>query len=85
MPKVVEVQRTKEFAYTFLNDIFLRMAVNRVLDAAPGFDLVRCKECKYWDKATVNKKGFLICPASGMEIMAKDFCSYGERRTNGNL
>ena len=43
--KLVEVQSTKEFASTFLNDIFLKMAVNRVLDAAPSFDLVHCKEC----------------------------------------
>ncbi len=41
--------------------------------------VVRCRDCAYWPKAKVNKKGFLICPASGMEIMANDFCSYGER------
>ena len=39
MPKLVEVQATKEFASTFLNDIFFRMAVNRVLDAAPAADV----------------------------------------------
>ena len=38
MAKLVEVQATKEFASTFLNDIFFRMAVNRVLDAAPAAD-----------------------------------------------
>jgi hypothetical protein len=26
-----------------------------------------------------NEKGFLICPASGMEITETDYCSYGER------
>ena len=46
-------------------------------------ELVRCKDCTYWDKAVVNKKGFLICPASGMEIQADDYCSYGGRRTDG--
>ena len=39
MTKLVEVQATKEFASTFLNDIFFRMAVNRVLDAAPAADV----------------------------------------------
>ena len=34
--KLVEVQSTKEFASTFLADIFFKMAVNRVLDAAPA-------------------------------------------------
>ena len=44
-------------------------------DVAP---VVRCKDCEYKERATVNRKGFLICPASGMEITPGDFCSYGE-------
>lgn len=40
-------------------------------------EVVYCKYCKYSDGATVNEKGFLICPASGMEITEYDFCSYG--------
>ena len=44
--------------------------------------VVRCRDCAYWPKAKANKKGFLICPASGMEIMANDFCSYGEKRAD---
>lgn len=46
-------------------------------------EVVRCNKCFYWDKAKSNKKGFLICPASGMEITADDFCSYGERKNDG--
>lgn len=46
-----------------------------------AMEVVRCKDCKYWDKATI-RKGFLICPASGMEIMADDYCSYGKRKEN---
>lgn len=42
--------------------------------------VTRCKDCKHKERATVNRKGFLICPASGMEITPDDFCSYGERR-----
>lgn len=52
--------------------------VNRIPDA-DAVEVVRCKDCKYWDKATI-RKGFLICPASGMEIMAEDYCSYGKRK-----
>ena len=47
------------------------------VDAMP---VVRCGECRYRQKAKVNRKGFLICPASGMEITDDDFCSYGERK-----
>lgn len=38
-----------------------------------------CRDCGYRKKATVNDKGFLICPASGMEITDYDYCSYGEQ------
>lgn len=49
------------------------------IDAEP---VVRCEDCVCWERAIVNKKGFLICPASGMEITYEDFCSYGERRAD---
>ena len=49
---------------------------------AAAEELVRCKDCAYMPEAKVNKKGFLICPASGMEITDDDFCSYGERRSD---
>ena len=42
--------------------------------------VVRCRDCTQWQKATVNSEGYLICPASGMKIMATDFCSKAERR-----
>ena len=46
-------------------------------DVAP---VIRCEECRYYQNAKINKKGFLICPASGMEITEDDYCSYGERK-----
>lgn len=42
--------------------------------------ITRCKDCVHADSATFNKKGFLICPVSGMEITPDDYCSYGERK-----
>ena len=44
MKKYVEVNTTKEFANAFLKDIFFRMAVNRVLDAAPASAVVEAKQ-----------------------------------------
>ena len=57
------------------------MIAERAIDNAPTADVVdvRCKDCKYYEQAKVNNKGFLICPASGMEITEADYCSYGER------
>ena len=53
------------------------VAKAQTIDAVP---VVRCGDCIYSDEAWVNEKGFLICPASGMDIAADDFCSYGERK-----
>lgn len=53
-----------------------------IVDAQPTAEVVavvRCKNCRYYQGTKVNKKGFLICPASGMEITENDFCSYGEK------
>lgn len=44
----------------------------------PAPPIGRCGECKAKEKAVINDKGFLICPASGMEITDNDFCSYFE-------
>ncbi len=49
------------------------------LPAADVAEVVRCKDCQYYQDARINKKGFLICPASGMEITETDYCSYGVR------
>jgi len=50
--------------------------LHRNTDAVP---VVRCKDCVYKASAEVID-GFLICPASRMEICDDDFCSHGERK-----
>ena len=78
--KLIEVQAAKDFASTFLNDIFFKMAVNRVLDNAPGFNLVHCKACKHYDS------GHGVCEkhteVNAVWMGADDFCSKGERKNN---
>ncbi len=64
-------------------------AVKRIIEAdwAPTIvttdcgvrEVVLCKDCVEYSRAKVNENGFLICPASGMEITEYDYCSYGER------
>lgn len=66
-----------------LESCFSERDVVDMLESRPTIDavlVVRCGECRYRQKAKVNRKGFLVCPASGMEIMDDDFCSYGERK-----
>lgn len=74
--KLVDMLYDNEFATLCPLD-----EVSGVVDACPTVDAVvvtRCKDCKYVAGALPNDKGFLICPASGMEIAPEDFCSYGE-------
>ena len=77
--KLLEVQSTKDFAESFLNDIFFRMVVNRVLDSAPGFELVRCKDCKHMEKTPY---GLRLCHVwDGINGMGDEgYCNYGERK-----
>lgn len=52
--------------------------------AADVVPVVRCKDCIYEKDAKWNRKGFRICPATHMEIVDDDFCSYGERKEKNN-
>lgn len=69
---------------TIINSTALYDAtILRLIKIEPTADvdeIIRCKNCNYFSKATVNEKGFLICSASGMEITDNDYCSYGERK-----
>ena len=81
--KLIEAKLAKEFANTLLGDPILKMEVNAVLDNAPGFDLVRCKECVFCIFNSSNET-FKCKSMSGMHrtVTPDDFCSYGERKDN---
>jgi hypothetical protein len=74
--KLVDVKSTKEFADTFLPDPILKMAVNSVLNNAPGFDLVHCSECQKSNYCAVRQ---LMKYEHGVD---DPFCPYGERKEN---
>lgn len=82
MGKIVDVKKAKEFSETFLNDIFLRAAVNAVLDAAPGFKLVRCKDCIH----SRDFDGRLFCNIwyTTNDVGAEGYCNYGYARSENN-
>lgn len=71
--------------HSFVEKVFSD-GVRTIIAEMPAADVVpvvRCRECEYAKNAKVNKKGFRFCPASHMEIVDDDYCSYGERETNG--
>ena len=63
----------------------------KALKEAPTVDaveVVRCKDCKHWEQTgrlltywECNIFGWIH--GNGYPTKADDFCSYGERRTNG--
>ena len=74
---IIEIER---FAGYLDDDMILRLqiAIKRLptIDAAP---VVRCKDCRYWDERTTNKKGFVVCSATHMDCTEDDYCSFGEK------
>lgn len=62
---------------------YQKQSVSAESESVPAVELVeviRCANCVHWEKAKINRKGFLICPITQMEIYASDYCSYAERK-----
>ena len=78
--KCPQAERTKNAALGRMYATNEFISLQNKVDSGYLVEVVRCCDCEQWDKATVNRKGFLICPASGMEIMSDDYCSYGKRK-----
>lgn len=80
---IERVALKRELAPYEENDFSQQMdVILAIVDAQPAADVVEvtfCKDCRYYQDAKVNEKGFLICPAYGMEITETDYCSYGSR------
>ena len=45
-------------------------------------ELIRCKECKHWDKSRINYNEH-VCYWGGYVKREDDFCSWAERKDNG--
>lgn len=78
MQKLIEVQSAKDFASTFLNDIFFKMAVNRVLDNCPRVELVHCGSCIYARYETDD--GWLWCNRWKEASECGGYCHKGEKK-----
>lgn len=79
---IAEFKRLKLGEHSFIERVFAD-GVYAIIEQFPAADVapvVKCKDCKYHENATVNSNGFLICSVSGMDITPDDFCSYGERK-----
>ena len=56
----------------------IKQVAIKYIDSAPSIDIVRCKECKYYEA----KEDW--CYWRDEAITADDFCSYGERENDAD-
>lgn len=78
----------REEAYKVLTDYYhhktdvqhkaLRDALSRVPSAQP--EIIRCKDCKWYDTAMPMTEGFCYCDKFGLVFGYNDFCSRVEKR-----
>ena len=88
--RLIEVKTAKEFAAAVLADPIMIMAVNAVLDKAPEFKLVLCKECKHSrtpgnTSIRYDLPGTLTCmnpdsPCHYRHTLGDGYCPFGERK-----
>ena len=60
-------------------------AIKKYIERVPAFDIVQCKDCKWWNKFPSDSAfpDYRRCNAHALARMstrAKDFCSRAERR-----
>ena len=67
---------TKDYAEG--HDEGKRIIMN-IIDSAPSIDIVRCRECVYWNTSGC-REGVGECTWAYYMTKPDDFCSYGERR-----
>lgn len=62
--------------------------VNEVqIMTAPSIDIVRCRECKWFDSGKNDSEIWSMCTrhfGKYIDVNADDFCSYGERSEKPN-
>ena len=54
----------------------------KVLDSAPTIEIIRCRECKWFDSGKNDSEIWSMCTrhfGKYIDVNADDFCSYGER------
>lgn len=75
---------SKENVPSYFYDMAKRHAIDYlgIVPAADVVEVVRCKDCKYWQRNTgVFDSPNGLCSQWSDVLNGYDFCSYGERRS----
>ena len=83
MSRYIDADAMKEWLDEYLSVFkkYDKSEVKGFVEHQPSIDIVRCKECKYYDKFPT----WSACtywsgdPYEQASVNADDFCSYGER------
>lgn len=60
--------------------------VARYIEECPTVDavpVVRCRDCKYWDRTWTTHSGWHFCPMIGFQTATDWFCADGEHMDGG--
>ena len=90
--RLIDANDAEKFAREHILDAkerFLILDFLRECSTVDAVEVVRCKDCCHYRKATDwDGNSYYACHKRAavliMETKADDFCSYGERRTDGN-
>jgi len=61
--------------------------IRQWIDSAPSIDIVRCRECKWFDSGKNDSEIWSMCTrhfGKYIDVNADDFCSYGSRSEKPN-
>ena len=61
------------------NSLADRVEINTVINMMPSIDIVRCKECKHFEKNESILRGEWWCDLWADTIEDDGYCSYGKR------
>ena len=77
----MERQLCNTFNYSQVAIInIINLADAETLPITDVVEVVRCKDCKCYEKGSNESEGWEYCRRTGVNCNADDFCSYGERR-----
>lgn len=77
MSRYIDAEALKDTHYNYATGELVPLAWADI-DTAPHIDIVRCKECKWYD-ADTDWANIPYCDKHHIEAYEDGFCSYGER------
>lgn len=70
--------------YDWHDDGYDLFAYYNEIEKLPSIDIIRCRECRHnWD-GECTETNHLVNGMVAFDVLPDDYCSYGERNTDGS-